>query len=174
MLPEGYDHKYVYSHFGYNLKATDMQAAVGCAQLKKLEHFTRRRRENWNDLHEKMSDLGKWLVLPEAESASKPSWFGYAITVREQAGFSRNELTQFLEGKNIQTRNVFAGNIVKHPCFDEMRRSGAGYRVAGDLTNTDRIMSQTFWVGVYPGMTKEKLGYMAGSIREFVENRDGK
>ena len=107
-------------------------------------------------------------------SASKPSWFGYAITVREQAGFSRNELTQFLEGKNIQTRNVFAGNIVKHPCFDEMRRSGAGYRVAGDLTNTDRIMSQTFWVGVYPGMTKEKLAYMAGSIREFVENRDGK
>ncbi|MCI8338956.1 MAG: lipopolysaccharide biosynthesis protein RfbH [Lachnospiraceae bacterium] len=174
LLPEGYDHKYVYSHFGYNLKATDMQAAVGCAQLKKLEHFTRRRRENWNDLHERMSDLGKWLVLPEAESASKPSWFGYAITVREQAGFSRNELTQFLEGKNIQTRNVFAGNIVKHPCFDEMRRSGVGYRVAGDLSNTDRIMSQTFWVGVYPGMTKEKLEYMAGSIREFVKNRDGK
>lgn len=169
LLPEGYDHKYVYSHFGYNLKATDMQAAVGCAQLKKLEHFTRRRRENWNYLHDKLSDLEEWLVLPEAEESSKPSWFGYAITVREQAGFSRNELTRFLESKNIQTRNVFAGNIVKHPCFDEMRRMGMGYRIAGDLANTDRIMSQTFWIGVYPGMTREKLDYMAGSIREFIQ-----
>lgn len=168
LLPEGYDHKYVYSHFEYNLKATDMQAAVGCAQLKKLEHFTQRRRENWNYLHDKLSDLEEWLVLPEAERSSKPSWFGYAITVREQAGFSRNELTRFLESKNIQTRNVFAGNIVKHPCFDEMRGSAMGYRIAGELANTDRIMSQTFWIGVYPGMTREKLDYMAGSIREFV------
>ncbi len=172
LLPEGYDHKYVYSHFGYNLKATDMQAAVGCAQLKKLEHFTERRRENWNDLHEQLSDLGRWLILPEAERISKPSWFGYAITVRERAGFSRNELTRFLESKNIQTRNVFAGNIVKHPCFDEMRRSGLGYRIAGDLANTDRIMNQTFWIGVYPGMTREKLDYMAGRIIEFVKNHD--
>lgn len=169
LLPEGYDHKYVYSHFGYNLKATDMQAAVGCAQLKKLEHFTQRRRENWNYLHDKLSDLEEWLVLPEAERSSKPSWFGYAITVREQAGFSRNELTRFLESKNIQTRNVFAGNIVKHPCFDEMRESGTGYRIAGELANTDRIMSQTFWIGVYPGMTREKLDYMADSIREFIK-----
>ncbi len=167
-LPRGYDHKYVYSHFGYNLKATDMQAAIGCAQLEKLELFTKKRKENWNYLRQKLEKLSDALILPQAAKDSEPSWFGFLITVRETAGFTRNELVNFLEESNIQTRNLFAGNLVKHPCFDEMRNSGCGFRIAGVLDNTDYIMNHSFWLGVYPGMTKEKLDYILSKIREFT------
>ena len=168
LLPKGYDHKYVYSHFGYNLKATDMQAAVGCAQLKKVERFTEQRRTNWSYLLKELQPLKEWFILPEPEKSANPSWFGFAITVKEDSPFNRNELTKYLEEKNIQTRNVFAGNIIKHPCFDEMRENNSGYRVIGELTNTDTVMNQTFWIGVYPGMIKEKLNYMVKVLFEFI------
>ncbi len=171
-LPEGYDHKYVYSHFGYNLKATDMQAAIGCAQIKKLDMFTMKRRENWQYLRGNLEDVSDCLVLPEAEQDSSPSWFGFPVTVDKNAPFTRTELTQYLEAHNIQTRNLFAGNIIKHPCFDEMRENAAGYRVVGELERTEEIMSRTFWVGVYPGMTEDKLAYMAGTIKHFIR-QDG-
>ena len=159
-LPLGYDHKYVYSHFGYNLKATDMQAAIGCAQLKKMPGFAERRRENFNYLKERLlaNGMEKYFILPEACPGSNPSWFGFMLTCRE--GIERREVVQNLENHNIQTRMLFAGNLTKHPCFDEMRKTGQGYRVVGDLSNTDRIMRDTFWVGVYPGMTKEMLDEM--------------
>ncbi len=167
-LPKGYDHKYVYSHFGYNLKATDMQAAVGCAQLEKLDSFTELRREHWNYLRQKLSDTEKYLILPEPESDANPSWFGFLISVKSDAGFTRDELSGFLEKENIQTRNLFAGNIIKHPCFDEMRQTQTGYRVVGDLTNTDYVMNQAFWIGVYPQMNQAKLDYMIKKIKEFI------
>lgn len=165
-LPIGYDHKYVYSHFGYNLKATDMQAAIGCAQLAKFPSFVERRRENFARLKEKLSVVEDKLILPEACPNSNPSWFGFLITCRE--GIVRNKVVPYIESKNIQTRMLFAGNLIKHPCFDEMRKSGEGYRVIGKLDNTDRIMKDTFWVGVYPGMTDEMIGYMAKIIIEAV------
>ena len=165
-LPPGYDHKYVYSHFGYNLKATDMQAAVGCAQLQKLPSFIERRKHNFDRLKTKLNGLEQQLILPEPCENSAPSWFGFMITCKE--GTDRNELVRYLEERGIQTRMLFAGNLIKHPCFDEMRRSGEGYRVVGGLTNTDRIMRDTFWVGVYPGMTDEMTDYMAQCIREKV------
>lgn len=165
-LPAGYDHKYVYSHFGYNLKATDMQAAIGCAQLDKLPDFVECRRNNFAKLHEGLQDLGDRLILPEAAENAKPSWFGFLMTCRK--GTDRNKVVRFLEDKGVQTRMLFAGNLVKHPCFDEMRAAGTGYRVAGELTNTDRIMKDTFWVGVYPGMTDEMIDYMQQVIREAV------
>jgi CDP-6-deoxy-D-xylo-4-hexulose-3-dehydrase len=168
-LPEGYDHKYVYSHLGYNLKATDMQAAIGCAQIKKLDGFTVRRQANWKYLREQLECVSEYLILPEAEQNSKPSWFGFTVTVNENAPFTRNELTQCLEKHNIQTRNLFAGNILKHPCFNEMREIGEGYRVVGTLEMTDKIMNQTFWIGVYPGMTETKLSYMAQVIIDFIK-----
>ena len=163
-LPAGYDHKYVYSHFGYNLKATDMQAAIGCAQLEKFPSFVEKRKYNWRRLYEGLKDLQDKLVLPEAAPYSDPSWFGFLITCKE--GVSRNKLVQFMESKNIQTRMLFAGNLVKHPCFDELRKSGAGYRVVGTLKETDRIMNDAFWIGVYPGMTEEMTDYMAETIRK--------
>lgn len=168
-LPKGYDHKYVYSHFGYNLKATDMQAAIGCAQIDKLGIFMEKRRKNWTYLKNELSCLSDFLILPEEEKDSKASWFGFTITVKDDAGFTRNGLTKFLEEKNIQTRNLFAGNIIRHPCFDEMRENGTGYRVISDLNNTDIIMNNTFWIGVYPGMTEEKLSYMVKVIKNFVK-----
>lgn len=168
-LPYGYDHKYVYSHFGYNLKATDLQASIGCAQLEKLPEFVERRKQNWSYLREKLDELSDQLVLPEKNEKSVPSWFGFLITVRENADFTRDDIVKFLEGKNIQTRNLFSGNFIKHPCFDEMRDKGEGYRVIGNLTNTDRIMNSSFWIGVYPGMNQMKLDYMIEAIREFVE-----
>lgn len=171
-LPVGYDHKYVYSHFGYNLKATDMQAAVGCAQLDKLDGFTRIRREHWAYLKEQLSDCEDKLILPEAAENADPSWFGFLISVRENAGFSRNDLVDYLENHNIQTRNLFAGNIIKHPCFDEMREKNEGYRVVGSLKNTDFVMNQSFWIGVYPGMDKARLDYMIKTIKEFVEKHE--
>lgn len=167
-LPLGYDHKYVYSHFGYNLKATDLQAAVGCAQLEKLPRFIEARKNNWRFLREGLASMEEWFILPEASPDSDPSWFGFLLTVRDGAPFSRDQVVACLEGKGIQTRMLFAGNILKHPCFDEMRASGTGYRVAGGLENTDEVMNRTFWVGVYPGMTEAMMTYTMEVLGEFV------
>ena len=166
-LPYGYDHKYVYSHFGYNLKVTDMQAAIGCAQLEKLPGFIAARQRNWQALRDGLAELSDRFVLPEPTPDSDPSWFGFLLTVREEGGFSREQIVGHLERKGIQTRMLFAGNLIKHPCFDEMRKDGKGYRVVGTLENTDRIMHDTFWVGVYPGMTGEMISYMVETIRGF-------
>lgn len=163
-LPFGYDHKYVYSHFGYNLKATDMQAAVGCAQLDKLPSFVERRKHNWARLRKALEGAQDKLILPEAAAHSDPSWFGFLITVKEDAGVTRKQIVDYIEGHGVQTRNLFAGNITKHPCFDQMRENKQGYRIVGSLDNTDRIMRDTFWVGVYPGMTDEMIDYMAETI----------
>lgn len=165
-LPLGYDHKYVYSHFGYNLKATDMQAAIGCAQLEKFPGFVERRRHNFDRLKAGLAGLEDKLILPEACEHSRPSWFGFLITCRE--GVDRSQVVQYVEEHGVQTRMLFAGNLIKHPCFDEMRTTGEGYRVVGSLENTNRIMKDTFWVGVYPGMTDEMIDYMAKTIREAV------
>ena len=163
-LPLGYDHKYVYSHFGYNLKATDMQAAIGCAQIEKFPSFVEKRRHNFDRLRQALAGTEDRLILPEAAEHSRPSWFGFLLTCKE--GVDRNHLVQYVESRGVQTRMLFAGNLTKHPCFDEMRACGSGYRVAGELANTDRIMKDTFWVGVYPGMTDEKIDYMAKVIQE--------
>ena len=168
-LPMGYDHKYVYSHLGFNLKVTDMQAAVGCAQLEKLPDFIAVRRKNWQFLRESLANLDDVFILPEPMADSEPSWFGFLLTVRENAGFTRDEVVQWLEQHKIQTRMLFAGNLIKHPCFDEMRASGRGYRVVGTLENTDRIMRDTFWIGVYPGMNQAMLEYMVEQIKKFAE-----
>ena len=165
-LPRGYDHKYVYSHFGYNLKVTDMQAAVGVAQLEKFPQFVERRKHNWTRLRKNLECIENKVILPEACPSSDPSWFGFLITCKE--GTSRTKVTTYLEAKKIQTRNLFAGNLVKHPCFDEMRKTGQGYRVIGDLHVTDYIMNNTFWVGVYPGMTDAMIDDMAEAIIEAV------
>ena len=165
-LPKGYDHKYVYSHFGFNLKITDMQAAVGCAQLDKLDQIVAARRANYQMLYEGLKDV-PGLILPVAEANSNPSWFGFLIAVREDAGFTRNELTGYLEQNKIQTRNLFAGNLTKHPCFDEMRQTGEGYRIVGGLKNTDFVMTNGFWIGVFPGMTKEMNQWMIKCIKDF-------
>ena len=167
-LPRGYDHKYVYSHWGYNLKITDMQAAIGCAQLKKLPDFIKARRENWEYLKEGLKDLEHVLILPEPVLESKPSWFGFLMTVKEEADFTRDDIVAYLEEKGIQTRMLFAGNILRQPCFDELRTLQVGYRVVGELINTDYIMNQTFWIGVYPGMSKQMLDYMIQRLHEFV------
>lgn len=167
-LPGGYDHKYVYSHLGYNLKVTDMQAAVGCEQLKKFPSFIRRRRENWERLYRALLPVQDRLLLPQPTENSVPSWFGFLVTVKPGSGLSRNEVTRFLEGHNIQTRLLFSGNIIKHPCFDQIRGTDA-YRVAGTLEVTDFIMGNTFWVGVYPGMTDAMIDYMAEMIMEAVK-----
>ncbi len=166
-LPYGYDHKYTYSHFGYNLKATDLQAAIGCAQLEKLPSFIKARRKNWRKLKDGLGSLSNKLILPEPQENSDPSWFGFLVTVKENAGFNRTEIVEHLEAKGVQTRMLFAGNMIKHPCFDEMRQTKTGYRVVGELKNTDLIMNQTFWIGVYPGMTDEMLDYMIKMIKEF-------
>lgn len=166
-LPLGYDHKYVYSHFGYNLKATDMQAAVGCAQLEKFPSFVEKRRHNFNRLRKGLEDLESCIILPEACSNSKPSWFGFLITCRKCIG--RNEAVKYIEGHGVQTRMLFAGNLIKHPCFDEIRNNKEAYRVVGNLTNTDRIMKDTFWVGVYPGMNDKMIDYMIKVIHAAVK-----
>lgn len=165
-LPFGYDHKYVYSHFGYNLKATDMQAAVGCAQLKKLPGFIARRRKNFASLSERLLEAEGRLVLPVACKGAVPSWFGFLMTCRE--GVQRDKAVSYIESRGVQTRMLFAGNLVKHPCFSQMRRSGAGYRIAGGLENTDRVMRDSFWIGVYPGLTDENIEYMASVVRDAV------
>ena len=166
-LPVGYDHKYVYSHFGYNLKATDMQAAIGVAQLEKFPSFVEKRKYNFNRLKEELKGLQDKIILPEPCKNSDPSWFGFLITCKD--GVNRNEVVKYLENKGIQTRNLFAGNLIKHPCFNEIRDDGKSYRVVGELKNTDLIMEKTFWIGVYPGMTDEKLDYMIKCIKEVVK-----
>ncbi len=166
-LPLGYDHKYVYSHFGYNLKATDMQAAIGCAQLEKFPSFVVRRRENFKRLRAALEPVADKLILPEACENSNPSWFGFLLTCRE--GVAREKVVSYIEEHGVQTRMLFSGNLIKHPCFDEMRLTGTGYRVIGDLHVTDEIMTRTFWVGVYPGMTDEMIDYMAKTIIEAVK-----
>lgn len=166
-LPKGYDHKYVYSHFGYNLKVTDMQAAVGCEQLKKFPAFVERRKHNWSRLRQALSGAEDKLILPEPAPNSDPSWFGFLMTVRE--GIDREKVVRYIEGKGIQTRMLFSGNLIRHPCFDQIRGTDA-YRVAGPLKNTDRIMRDTFWVGVYPGMTDAMIDYMAKTITKAVCN----
>ena len=163
-LPRGYDHKYVYSHFGYNLKVTDLQASIGCAQLEKFPQFVERRKENFQRLRAALSPAEDKLILPEPCENADPSWFGFLLTCRE--GVSREQLVRFIEQKGVQTRMLFAGNLTKHPCFDELRESGEGYRIVGELRETDRIMRDTFWVGVYPGMTPEMIDYMASVILE--------
>ena len=167
-LPAGYDHKYVYSHFGYNLKVTDMQAAVGCEQLKKFPSFIERRRHNWQRLHDALLPVQDKIILPEPCENSVPSWFGFLISVKPESGVSRYDVTRFVEEHGVQTRLLFSGNLIKHPCFDQIRGTDA-YRVVGDLTSTDYVMNNTFWVGVYPGMTDEMIDYMAKTIIESLE-----
>ena len=166
-LPLGYDHKYVYSHFGYNLKATDMQAAIGCAQIEKFPMFVEKRKENFKRLYDGLSDLSDKIILPEKVENSDPSWFGFMITVKE--GMNRNKIVQYLEEHGVQTRMLFAGNIIKHPCFDEIREDNNKYKVIGNLENTNRIMNDTFWIGVYPGMTNEELDYMIKCIKQATQ-----
>ena len=164
-LPLGYDHKYVYSHFGYNLKATDLQAAIGCAQLEKFPSFVEVRKRNFARLYEGLKDVPQ-LRLFEKYEESDPSWFGFLMTVKPDAGFTRNDLAKHLEAANIQTRNLFAGNIIRHPCFETMR-AGIDYRVVGELKNTDTIMNSSLWIGLYPGMGDDRLDYMIATIRGF-------
>jgi len=168
-LPHGYDHKFIYSHFGYNLKVTDMQAAIGCAQLEKLPNFIEIRKQNWGIIRKGLHDLEDVFILPEASEHSDPSWFGFLLTIRENAGFTREEIVNYLELNNIQTRMLFSGNIIKHPCFDEMRKSGKGFRVIDSLPVTDIVMKNTFWIGVYPGLTDVMIECMVEKIREFVK-----
>lgn len=168
-LPLGYDHKYVYSHFGYNLKATDMQAAIGCAQLEKFPSFVEKRRKNFLKLYHGLQEVQDKLILPVAREGSNPSWFGFAMTCRKET--ERKKVISYIESHGVQTRMLFAGNLIKHPCFDEMRKEKEGYRVVGSLQNTERIMQDTFWVGVYPGMTDEMMEYMIRVIREAVVQR---
>ncbi|MFA7230158.1 MAG: lipopolysaccharide biosynthesis protein RfbH [Victivallaceae bacterium] len=169
-LPFGYDHKYVYSHFGYNLKVSDMQAAVGCAQLEKFPEFVEKRKYNFQRLFDGLKALDKYFILPCALPESNPSWFGFMITLRDEISFSRNAIVEYLEKNQIQTRNLFAGNLTRHPCFDILE-VGKDFRISGKLDNTDKIMRDSFWIGVYPGMTHDKLQYMVETIKEFVGNR---
>ena len=162
-LPAGYDHKYVYSHFGYNLKATEMQAAIGCEQLKKLPGFIGKRRHNWQRLRAALEPLADRLILPEPAENAEPSWFGFLLAVRPESGLDRNRITRYLEEHGVQTRLLFSGNLIRHPCFDGIRGTDK-YRTVGDLTATDFVMNRAFWVGVYPGMTDESIDYMAKLI----------
>ena len=168
-LPGGYDHKYTYSHMGYNLKATDLQAAIAVEQLRKLPSFIEARKNNWKYLFDKFdaSGVSDALILPKACENSDPSWFGFLISVKPESCHTRDEVTRYIEERNIQTRLVFSGNIIKHPCFDDIRGTDA-YRVSGNLTVTDFIMENTFWIGVYPGMTEAMLDHMAETIIEAV------
>jgi CDP-6-deoxy-D-xylo-4-hexulose-3-dehydrase len=165
-LPKGYDHKYVYSHFGFNLKVSDMQAAVGCAQLEKFPIFVKKRKENQKKLYSGLKSI-KELQLVETQPNSDPSWFGFMMTLSDDAQFSRNEIVEYLESNNIQTRNLFAGNMLRHPMFDHMQKD-IDYRVIGELPNTDKIMNDSFWIGLYPGMGDDAISYMIEKIREFI------
>ena len=167
LLPKGYDHKYVYGHLGYNLKVTDLQAAIGCEQIKKMPSFIEARRHNWEYLRTKLQPLEDKLILPEPAPNSIPSWFGFLISLRTESGLKRHEIIRTLEAKNIQTRLLFSGNIIRHPCFDTLRGSNA-YRVVGDLSVSDFITENTFWIGVYPGMSDAMLDYMSQSLTECV------
>ncbi|MDD4295216.1 MAG: lipopolysaccharide biosynthesis protein RfbH [Candidatus Omnitrophica bacterium] len=169
-LPFGYDHKYVYSHFGYNLKVSDMQAAIGCAQLEKVSGFVEKRRENFKKLYNGLKELEDYFILAKATEKSEPSWFGFWFTLKNGIGFNRNDIVQYLEKNNIQTRNLFAGNITCHPCFEHMKK-GKDYKVSGTLKNTDKIMTDSFWVGVYPGITDEKLDYIVNKVTAFIKEK---
>jgi CDP-4-dehydro-6-deoxyglucose reductase, E1 len=169
-LPLGYDHKYVYSHFGFNLKVTDMQAAIGIAQLEKFPSFVEKRKQNFARLRNALQGLESWLTLPVATPGSDPSWFGFLITVNDGVSFSRNDIVEYLENSKIQTRNLFAGNMTRHPMFQSLTE-GVDYRVCGSLVNTDKVMNDSFWLGVYPGMSDDAIDYMAGTIREFIGKR---
>lgn len=168
-LPEGYDHKYVYSHLGYNLKVTDMQAAVGCAQLEKVSEFIKIRRANWKYLRIGLYNLRDYFILPEPQINSHPSWFGFMLSIKDNVKFTRNQIILYLEERGIQTRMLFAGNLLKQPCFDELRQLKQGYRVVGDLKWTNYIMENSFWIGVYPGIDDKQLDYMIKILYEFVE-----
>lgn len=170
-LPWGYDHKYVYSHFGFNLKVSDMQAAIGVAQLKKLPFFVEKRKENFDVLYNSLKDLDELFILPKATPNSDPSWFGFLITLKDGLKFSRNDIIEYLESSNIQTRSLFAGNIIRQPVFNNMVKD-IDYKVVEKLSNTDKIMNDSFWVGIYPGMSKEAVEYIAKKIREFVTKYD--
>ncbi|WP_319579768.1 lipopolysaccharide biosynthesis protein RfbH [uncultured Methanospirillum sp.] len=167
-LPIGYDHKYVYSHFGYNLKATEMQAAIGCEQLQKLPHFIERRVQNWNRIYNGLNDLSEAIILPEPTKNSNPSWFGFLITIKNIKKIDRTTFVKYLEENGIQTRMLFAGNLLKHPCFDQMNQTGKGFRVYNDLPNTEKILSNSFWIGVYPGIDDNMIDYMIERIRSFI------
>lgn len=166
-LPRGYDHKYTYSHFGYNLKATDLQAAIGVEQLKKFPDFIKRRRHNWELLRKKLEPINDKIILPEPANNSRPSWFGFLISLKKESFLERNEVIKHIEAHNIQTRLLFSGNLLRHPAFNQIRNSDA-YRICGGLEITDYIMDHTFWVGVYPGMTDEMIDYMANIIIEVI------
>ncbi len=168
-LPLGYDHKYIYRHLGFNLKLTDMQAAIGCRQLDKLASFVAARRRNWEVLRKGLADLEDYFILPNPTPRAEPSWFGFLLTVRENAGFSRNDITSFLEERKIQTRVLFAGNMLRHPMFDELRQTPGAIRVIGDLSRSDFIMNNSFWFGVYPGLSEEKILFILESVRSFVK-----
>lgn len=168
-LPHGYDHKYIYSHFGYNLKATEMQAAIGVVQLDKLDLYSQMRRNNFAFLRESLEPLSQFFILPNPTKHSEPSWFGFPLTLKEACTFTRTELTRFLESKNIQTRMLFAGNLLRHPMFNEIRGIEGSYRVIGNLVNSDLIAERTFWLGVYPGMTSPMLKYMVEQIYLFIK-----
>lgn len=167
-LPQGYDHKYVYSHFGYNMKVTDMQAAIGCEQIKKIPDFIECRRKNWDKFYTKLEVVSDKLILPEPEENSIPSWFGFLISIKPESNLDRNAVVKYIEEHNIQTRLLFSGNIIKHPCFNQIRGTNV-YRIIGDLKNTDFIMRNTFWIGVYPGMTNEMIDYMVKVVIRAVQ-----
>lgn len=170
-LPPGYDHKYVYSHLGYNLKMTDLQAAVGVAQIKKMPHFVQTRASNWRYLREGLEKYSEYFVLPEPTPQTEPSWFGFVLTLKANCCFSRNELIAFLESGGIQTRLLFSGNLTRHPCFDTFRGDETIYRSAGSLVNTDMIMNQTFWIGVYPGLKAQQLAFMVDRFDQFFREQ---
>lgn len=167
-LPLSYDHKYIYSHFGFNLKVTDMQAAIGCAQLKKVPEFISARSRNWNTLRDGLNDLSEFFILPEPTPNSDPSWFGFLLTVRDGVHFKRKDIVDHLEESGIQTRMLFAGNFLRHPAFNELRNQEGSYRVIGNLENTDKVMNDSFWIGVYPGMSDQMLNYMIEKIKSFI------
>ena len=168
-LPKGYDHKYVYSHFGFNLKVSDMQAAIGCAQLEKFPKFVEKRRENRDKLYNGLKDLKEFYFI-NAQPNSDPSWFGFMLVLKDKLNFTRNEIVEFLESNKIQTRNLFAGNITKHPVFDSMILD-TDYKIVGNLDITNKIMNDGFWIGLYPGMSDDVINYMIKKIIEFVKSK---
>jgi len=168
-LPKGYDHKYVYSHFGYNLKVTDMQAAIGVAQLEKLPDFVKKRQQNWHYLYDGLKEIEEFIFM-QPQKHSDVSWFGFMITLKDDVKFSRNDIVQYLESNGIQTRNLFAGNILRHPLFQDLKE-GVDYKVIHGLVNTDKIMHDSFWLGVYPGMGKESVDYMIKIIKTFISRQ---